>query len=63
VETYRRSSAITYIAGADDALQKADYGYHMRKYTYAEFVRTKDNVTINAIRKATLTGRPFGREK
>jgi len=62
-ETYRWSSAKAHIAGVDDNLLSAtSWQSPHEQSTYADFVATEDEETDNAIRKATLTGRPFGSE-
>jgi len=62
-ETYRWSSAKAHMTGATDSLLGADsWLSSQERGMYAEFVRTEDGETDNAIRRATRTGRPFGSE-
>lgn len=63
VEAYRWSSAKAHITRTNDTLLGAiSWLSPEDQIAYAEFVRTEDDETDNAIRIATRTGRPFGSE-
>ncbi len=62
-EAYPWSSAKAHITGANDSLLSEKSWISPQAQTaYADFVRTEDEETDNAIRRATRTGRPFGSE-
>lgn len=62
-ETYRWSSAKAHITGTTDTLLHESSWLPIQEQSrYAEFVRTEDEETNSAIRRATGTGRPFGSE-
>jgi len=62
-ETYQWSSAKTHISGtADSLLGTNTWLSPQEQEAYAEFVRTEDEETDIAIRRATRCGRPFGSE-
>ena len=63
-ELYRWSSAKAHITGADDPLLDATpWLAPEERSAYAEFVRDEDEETDDAIRRATRTGRPYGRDQ
>lgn len=63
-ELYRWSSAKAHITGADGPLLDANpWLSPEERSAYAEFVRDEDEETDNAIRRATRTGRPYGRDQ
>ena len=62
-ELYRWSSAKAHLTGTSDSLLGAStWLSQQEKCAYAEFVRSGDKKTDNAIRRATQTGRAFGSE-
>ncbi len=62
-ELYRWSSAKAHLTGTSDSLLGAGtWLSQQEKCAYAEFVRSGDRKTDNAIRRATRTGRAFGSE-
>jgi len=62
-ETYRWSSAKAHMTGTNNTLLGATSWLSPQEQSaYVEFVRTQDEETDNAIRRATRTGRPFGSE-
>jgi len=62
-ETYQWSSAKAHITGTKDNLLSPNswLSTHQQR-DFAEFVRTEDEESDKAIRRATNTGRPFGSE-
>jgi putative transposase len=61
VEEYWWSSAKAHVSGAHDPLLSADSWLSLQEQNaYREFVRTEDEESDNAIRRATNSGRPFG---
>lgn len=63
-ELYRWSSAKAHITGANDPLLDATpWLSPEERHAYAEFVRDEDEETDDAIRRATRTGRPYGRDQ
>lgn len=62
-EIYQWSSAKTHISGTVDSLLGTNSWLSLQEQaSYAEFVRTEDEETDSAIRRATSCGRPFGSE-
>jgi putative transposase len=62
-EAYLWSSAKAHITGANDSLLSTESWISPQERTaYADFVRTEDEETDYAIRRATRTGHPFGSE-
>lgn len=60
-EDYRWSSAKSHLTGTTDPVLGACRWLDPKERSaYADFVRTDDDKTNNAIRQATRTGRPFG---
>jgi putative transposase len=60
-EDYRWSSAKAHMTGSFDSLLSTNTWLTPQdQNVYAEFVRSEDEETDDAIRKSTRTGRPFG---